>query len=88
MLDFAETSRKGIPSSSASCWPRSVETTRLSSQSHLFPIRILFTPSVACCSTLENQVLMSKDQWVNQLSQNFRGNGGVILLKERSSVTS
>ena len=48
-----------MPSSSASCWPRSVETARFSSQSHLLPIRILFTPSVACCSTLENQVRMS-----------------------------
>ena len=50
---------KGMPSSSASCWPRSTETARFSSQSHLLPIKILFTPSVACCSTLENQVRMS-----------------------------
>lgn len=59
MLLFALTSRKGMPSSSASCWPRSVLTARFSSQSHLLPIRILLTPSVACCSTLENQVRMS-----------------------------
>src|SRR3569833_121506 len=59
MLLLAETSRKGMPSSSASAWPRSVDTARFSSQSHLLPIRILFTPSVACCSTLENQVRMS-----------------------------
>lgn len=59
ILDFADTSMNGIPSSSASCCPRSVDTTRFSSQSHLFPINILLTPSVACCSTLENQVRMS-----------------------------
>lgn len=59
MLDLALTSRKGMPSSSARAWPFSVDTTRLSSQSHLLPIRILLTPSVACCSTLENQVRMS-----------------------------
>ena len=45
--------------SSARAWPCSVETARFSSQSHLLPMRILFTPSVACCSTLENQVRMS-----------------------------
>lgn len=59
MLLLAETSRKGMPSSSASCWPLSVETTRFSSQSHLLPMRILLTPSVACCSTFANQVRMS-----------------------------
>lgn len=48
-----------MPSSSASCWPFSVETTRFSSQSHLLPMRILLTPSVACCSTFANQVRMS-----------------------------
>lgn len=32
-----------------------------SSQSHLLPIRILLTPSVACCSTFECQVRMSAD---------------------------
>lgn len=36
-----------------------LEHTFLSVQSHLFPIRILFTPSDACCSTFECQVLMS-----------------------------
>jgi len=59
MFDFAETSMNGIPSSSASAWPCSVLTTRFSSQSHLLPMRILLTPSLACCSTLENQVRMS-----------------------------
>lgn len=59
MLDLAETSMKGMPSSSANCCPRSTETARFSSQSHLLPIRILLTPSVACCSTFENQVRMS-----------------------------
>jgi hypothetical protein len=59
MLLFAETSRKGMPSSSARAWPCSVDTARFSSQSHLLPMRILLTPSVACCSTLENHVRMS-----------------------------
>jgi hypothetical protein len=59
MLLFADTSKKGMPSSSASAWPRSVEMARFSSQSHLLPMRILLTPSVACCSTLENQVRIS-----------------------------
>ena len=60
MLLLAETSRKEMPSSSARAWPFSWETTRLSSQSHLLPIRILLTPSVACCSTFSNQVRMSR----------------------------
>lgn len=34
--------------------------TFLSVQSHLFPIRILLTPSEACCSTFACQVLMSE----------------------------
>jgi hypothetical protein len=59
MFDLALTSMKGMPSSLASAWPCSVETARFSSQSHLLPMRILLTPSVACCSTLENQVRMS-----------------------------
>jgi hypothetical protein len=59
MLLLAETSRKGMPSSSARAWPCSVDTARFSSQSHLLPMRILLTPSVACCSTLENHVRMS-----------------------------
>lgn len=50
---------KGMPSSSARAWPWAVLTARFSSQSHLLPMRILFTPSLACCSTLENQVRMS-----------------------------
>ena len=58
-LTLAEVSMNLMPSSSASCCPRSVETARFSSQSHLLPIRILLTPSVACCSTLENHVRMS-----------------------------
>ena len=59
MLLFAETSMNGMPSSSANCCPRSTDTARFSSQSHLLPIRILLTPSVACCSTFENQVRIS-----------------------------
>ena len=69
MLLFAETSRKGIPSSSARAWPCSVETARLSSQSHLLPMRILLTPSEACCSTLENQVLMSVPPELDEYTQ-------------------
>src|SRR5690349_14444688 len=69
MLLLAETSRNGMPSSSARAWPCSVETTRFSSQSHLLPIRILLTPSVACCSTFWNQVRMS----VKKLVQGFVG---------------
>ena len=60
IFDFAETSIKGIPSSSASACPCSVLTCLFSSQSHLLPMRILFTPSLACCSTLENHVLISE----------------------------
>lgn len=55
-----------MPSSSASCWPRSVETARFSSQSHLLPIRIFLTPSVACCSTFENHVRISVKLFVCQ----------------------
>lgn len=75
MLVFvlADTSRKGMFSSSASCWPRSVETTRFSSQSHLLPIRILLTPSVACCSTLANHVRMSVGEAVLNMFGRFEG---------------
>lgn len=62
MFDFADTSMKGMPSSSARAWPWAVETARFSSQSHLLPIRILLTPSLACCSTFENQVRMSVER--------------------------
>ena len=73
MFDFAETSMKGMPSSSARAWPWAVLTTRFSSQSHLFPIRILLTPSLACCSTFENQVGMSAK--TRRLARGKRGRG-------------
>ena len=89
IFDLADTSRKGMPSSSANCCPCSVDTARFSSQSHLLPIRILLTPSLACCSTLENHVLMS----VHNISQWLASGAGLlgsgnILLKLFSSVTS
>ena len=59
MLDFADVSMNGIPSSWARALPCSSETTRFSDQSHLFPMRILWTPSVACCSTFWNHVRIS-----------------------------
>lgn len=48
-----------MPSSAASSRPCSSVTARLSDQSHLLPIRILFTPSEACCSMFACQVRMS-----------------------------
>jgi hypothetical protein len=43
----------------ASSRPASSVTSLLSVQSDLFPIKILLTPSEACCSILECQVRMS-----------------------------
>jgi len=96
MFDLAETSMKGMPSSLARAWPCSVETARFSSQSHLLPIRILLTPSVACCSTLENHVRMSVASHVSICQfvwsvQHVRSSEMIewdILLKLLSSVTS
>jgi len=94
---FAEVSMNGIPNSFAKARPCSSDTTRFSLQSHLFPISILWTPSVACCSTFWNQVRMST---VNVLLKKYRkhhrelelaglrGGEGGVLLKERSSQTS
>jgi len=65
MFDFAEVSMNGMPSSWASALPCSSETTRFSVQSHLFPIRILWTPSVACCSTFWNHVRISAGKRVS-----------------------
>lgn len=63
MLDLADTSRKGIPSSSARACACSVETTRFSCcMSHLFPIRILLTPLGACSSTFEYHARISAGQ--------------------------
>jgi hypothetical protein len=46
--------------SSPSCGTTSLQLlTRFSSQSHLLPIRILLTPSLACCSMFECHVRMS-----------------------------
>ena len=67
MFDFAEVSMNGTPSSCASALPCSSETTRFSVQSHLFPMRILWTPSVACCSTFWNHVRMSARTYVRNL---------------------
>eukprot|EP00982_Pelagococcus_subviridis_P014053 31303-Pelagococcus_subviridis.AAC.32 len=52
---FALVSKNGIPNSSASAFPRACEITRLSSMSHLFPTKILFTFSDACCSMFRIQ---------------------------------
>jgi hypothetical protein len=59
MLFFALASMNRTPSSSANSWPCCSVMTFLSVQSHLFPTRILLTPSDACCSILECQVRMS-----------------------------
>lgn len=74
MLLLAETSRKGMPSSLARASPCSVETARFSSQSHLLPIRILLTPSVACCSTFANQVRMSVQKFCSLVRVFPKGN--------------
>lgn len=66
ILFLADTSRNGMPSSSASCWPCSVDTALFSSQSHLFPMSILWTPSLACCSTLLNQVRISVNSLISK----------------------
>ena len=60
-LDFALVSRNLRPNSSASCLPCSSETDRFSSQSHLFPMRILLTPAEACCSMFECHVRTSEE---------------------------
>src|SRR6266404_6165322 len=58
-LIFADVSMNLTPSSSASSRPWSSETALLSAQSDLLPMRILFTPSEACCSMFACQVRMS-----------------------------
>ena len=58
-LTFAEVSMNLMPSSSASALPCSSVTARLSVQSDLLPMRILLTPSEACCSMFACHVLMS-----------------------------
>jgi len=58
-LTLALVSRKRTPSSSARAWPCSCETAFFSVQSHLLPMRILLTPSEACCSMLECHVRIS-----------------------------
>ena len=69
---FADVSMKRMLSSSASSRPCSSVTARLSVQSDLLPIRILLTPSEACCSMFECQVRMSDELWV----WGFWGNRG------------
>ena len=59
-LTLADVSMNWIPSSWASSLPCCSVTTLLSFQSDLFPIRILFTPSEACCSMLECHVRISR----------------------------
>ena len=76
MFDFAEVSMNGMPSSWASALPCSSETTRFSVQSHLFPIRILWTPSVACCSTFWNHVRISAGK---RVSNRFNIDGGYTI---------
>ena len=73
-LIFADVSMKRMPSSSASSQPCSSVTARLSVQSDLLPIRILLTPSEACCSMFECQVRMSNEPWV-LTSGEIKGNG-------------
>lgn len=86
-LTFADVSMNLMPSSAASSRPCSSVTARLSVQSDLLPMRILLTPSEACCSMLACHVLMSV---VHPRGQSPRS--GVkewnALLNDRSSVTS
>ena len=58
-LTLADVSMNWIPSSWANSLPCCSVMTRLSFQSDLFPIKILFTPSEACCSMLECHVRIS-----------------------------
>lgn len=60
ILPFAEVSMNGRLYSSASLRPSSVLITFLSNISHLLPSRILFTPSLACCSMFFIQWRISK----------------------------
>lgn len=67
-LTFAEVSLKNIMlSSSASARPSSDVTVLLSVQSDLLPMRILLTPSEACCSILLFHPRMSIR--VNEINQ-------------------
>lgn len=58
-LIFADVSMNLMPSSLASSRPCSSVTARFSDQSDLLPMRILFTPSDACCSMFACHVRMS-----------------------------
>lgn len=60
-LTFADVSMNLMPNSSASARPCSSVTAFLSVQSDLLPMRILLTPSEACCSMLLCQVWISDD---------------------------
>lgn len=57
---FALVSINRIPSSSANARPCSWDICRFSFQSDLLPIRILFTPSDACCSIFACQARISE----------------------------
>ena len=59
---FAEVSRNFVPYSIASCSPRSLDTSRRSSMSHLFPIIIRSTSDAACSSMLRIQFLMFSNE--------------------------
>ena len=58
-LTLAEVSMNLMPSSLASSRPCSSVTARFSVQSDLLPMRILLTPSEACCSMFACHVRMS-----------------------------
>jgi len=57
--------------------------TFLSGISHLFPIKILLTPSLACCSMLENQLRMSKER-TNKAARVISPFGGQKQGKQKS----
>jgi len=65
-LTFADVSMNWMPSSWANSLPCCSVMTLLSFQSDLFPIRILFTPSEACCSMLECHVRISRDNRIER----------------------
>ena len=91
-LIFAEVSINLMPSSFASSRPCSSVTAFLSVQSDLLPMRILLTPSEACCSMLACQTRISDKVNIKMtVPQQGRGKGQGVrnaLLKDRSSVTS
>ena len=83
-FSLADVSINLMPSSRARSRPSSSGTARLSVQSDLLPMRILFTPSEACCSMLACHVRMSGARHLGSVKRIWRD----ILLNDRSSVTS